>query len=177
MRNPLPTTDRIAELEGRVAALETETASRARRRPEVTRPLAARIAETREPETGLYPRHNSSTADQLPVVTLDGDNGGGPVAWSDRSEYPKITAFSPFGWLPPRTRVEIAWDGRQWRIIRAPGTLVGYSVADIAGSSTDRCAKTATLGSGLVQIAKRENGQYVGQYYANGAKVLDLWEN
>jgi hypothetical protein len=124
-----------------------------------------------------YPKYDASDADQLPIVFLEPDVTTG-VAWDPRSAHPKCKALSPVGWLPPETRVEVAYDGRRWRIVRSPTTLVGYSKQDIPGASVDRCAGIATMGGGQVQLATRsKNGEYTEQKYHDETPVLAQWEN
>jgi hypothetical protein len=147
------------------------------RDPLIARETQVRPAETRETYdsgTGLYdyPRAGASGDDELPIVFLD------TQALTDRSEYPKCTAKSPVGWLPPLTRVEVAYDGRKWRIIQAPIMLHGRTTEQIpsadwgtVGDYADACQEL-TLGSGTVHVfTESAAGVLVPQKYADDSAV------
>ena len=102
-------------------------------------------------------------------------------AWPDRSAHPVITAISPVGWLPPLCRVAVAWDGRRYRIIRWPIVLHGVSsggitaAAWVAGYTSD--CEAMSLGSGSVQIWRKDGSSYKPQEYEGGGPVAMIWKN
>jgi len=182
-RNPTPHVDRLADQETGLADVNRELASRAHRRSQLCTFLQTWPAETREQYSGgvwSYPRYNDSDCDQLPVVVLESQLTGGVLSWEDRSQYPVITAYSPVGWLPPLTRVEIGWDGKRYRIIQAPNVLDGYmasafTAAEWRSGYTADC-RCLTLGEGILHVFEIEDPAadppvYCLQYYEDGDPV------
>lgn len=172
--------DRLADLETGLSAVNRALVSRSDRRPQLATFLQTWPAETREAYDGTYsyPGPTDTDSDQLPVVTLGAELVAGAVTWTDRSEHPVITAWSPVGWLPPGTRVEIGWDGRRYRIVRAPTRLHGRNAAAISSAGwgsylgySDAC-RQLTMGTGTIHVFTESSaGVLVPQYYQGGAAV------
>lgn len=120
---------RLAELETRLAAIEADLRNTRRRGaeqvtaretwPAITKDLGAYYPAYDYPEPG------DADEDQLPVIMLDGRIENGVLDWRQRTPEPRIIALSRVGWLPPDTNVEVAWDGKRWRILFAWGLVGG----------------------------------------------------
>jgi hypothetical protein len=120
--------DRIAELETRLRAAESELIWTRRRLAERQTAVLTRPAITVETEEEpSYPPYADGEAD-LPVITLDVHELGTPAEWEHRYAKSEITAASRT-WLPPGTPVEIAHDGVRWRIMAFGTDLIEFCLA------------------------------------------------
>lgn len=125
---------RLAELETRLAAIEADLRNTRRRGaeqvtaretwPAITKDLGAYYPAYDYPEPG------DDDEDQLPVIMLDHRIEDGVLDWRQRTPEPRIIALSRVGWLPPDTDVEVAWDGKRWRIFWADAGLRGGCLAE-----------------------------------------------
>lgn len=168
---------RIAELETRLASVEAGLRNTRRRGAEsvtARESWPAVTAELASPYYGepAYPRWDSDQADQLPVTFLDGRLDGNDVlAWLPRSPDPRVVAFSPVGWLPPDTRVEVAWDGRRFRICQAPAILHGLAGSGVEAAEWTGCT-SLDLGHGIIEVFRKDTvGVLIQQRYADGSAV------
>lgn len=171
---PAEPIDRLAAVETRLSAIEAEAAHTRRRNAEKTtyRETWPAITQEHTDSAQKYPRYNSSTANLLPIVFLDGDDCDTP-----RSAEPRQKAVSTVGWLPPGTRVDVALVRGQYRIVRAPSTLAAYAMQAIPAASGTRNARQRSTGRGQVQIAQLSAGKYLPQTYRDGTPVLHVWDN
>lgn len=168
--------DRIAELESRVKAAEEELVWTRRRNAELQTAIMLRPGVTAETEdTPPYPAYAAGEAD-LPVITQDVHELGTVATWSDRYSTPLITAASRV-WYPPGCPVEIAHDGKRWRIVRGPALLHGVASTDIGTAAWNTPCTEYTLGSATVQVWAKSGSVYVPQEYSDSNPVEMAFHN
>jgi hypothetical protein len=117
---------RLAELETRLAVVEADLRNTRRRGAESVTARETWPAVTAEGEDPyVYPEAGDPNEDQLPVIMLDARVVDGILEWRKRSPDPRIIALSRVGWLPIDSKVEVAWDGKRWRIVWGDAGLRG----------------------------------------------------
>jgi hypothetical protein len=177
--------DRLAELEATVQELSRRLAA-GRVPPLAATPRtvwAARTAEPEDEESLAYPHYPPSGIEpgkpfRLPIILQDVTvNDSDELVRTDRSEWPNAVAISPIGWLPPTTEIEVAWDGRQYRIIRWPINLMVKTIQQIPAAQWGQNCDAYILGNSLnCQVLKiwapSEQGIALQKYADESTPVL-----
>jgi len=173
MFSPAKNTDRIAELETTVRRLEAALEGSRRAAAETVIFHQVRTARTAlRQESPVYPAVGAVEApNRLPIVFTDWhtelDTDSAVLEIVPRSAYPLAHALCPL-WLPPLVDVDVAWDGKRWRIIRWPTILYCKSDSPIPAASWVDCNYWTPGGTtGYVQIWRRVTGQtrWEAQWY------------
>jgi hypothetical protein len=176
--------DRIAELELRLASLESlrdVPAGRPARYLHLDQPILARTAEPDETPAVAYPAYSSVNPILLPVISqsLDVDDDAVPptVTLTDRTAKPRVHAASPLGWLPPDHPIHIVHRRQRWEIVRSAVKLIGIPVEAIPGATWED--DKYRLGSGTVRLWHLDpiTGDYHPHLYRDDSPVEMDWYN
>lgn len=138
----------------------------------VTRDVQVRPAVTAEWYSGgsySYPSQAGCT--MLPVVLQQHAVSGTSATFSDKSAEPKVYAVSPIGWLPPGVSVDVAYDGVNYRIVRAPSVLHGVAASAVSAGSLEPTTPYFGASWGTVQVWSKVGAYYVPQEYDDGSDV------
>jgi hypothetical protein len=177
--NSPDTLTRIAELETALAAIHAELRNTRRRGAEsvTARETWPAVTAAAEGDYG-YPEAGDPNEDQLPVIMVDGIVEDGILDWRPRSPDPRIIALSRVGWVPVDTDVEVAWDGRRWRILWADAGLRGGCLTgphpgrgepfDIALGRWDPAEDKWVYDQGIVKAIDWRYGVPYPEQYATG---------
>jgi len=168
--------DRIAELEARMKTAEEELIWTRRRNAELQTAVLIRPGVTAETgDDPSYPAYAAGEAD-LPVITQDVHDVGSLAAWTDRYTTPLIAAATRI-WYPPGCPVEIAHDGKRWRIVRGPSLLHGVASTAIGTAAWNVDCDEYTLGSATIQVWYKSGSVYVPQEYSDSDPVEMTFKN